>query len=265
MNLLHKELLNYKELEKRFPRTQKLYDKGLDIFLNFGGKSNLRRLLSRGQANPQTKHWGHLEHQLNKLGLRDVRLTAQEHATDEARKNITKGTIKAPINIDLKAPETLSDNLEELIQQNRQLAQKRASLANKLAPEAPGGNARKIEQNKQLVEEIMESVAQQQPLEEKIEELKKLEKEKPKEDNPVIFEDAKIGSFRLNDLYEMTVPDLGSLKSRLNVKYLNLTNRIDTYKKPASKVKAKRVMKQNTHASAVIERVIADLKIAQNA
>ena len=265
MNILHKELLAYKEMQHRFPRSQKLYDKGLHIFITYGGKNNLRRRLSRGQANPQTKHWGHLEHQLNKLGLKEVKPPIKQYASNEARKKVTKSTFEAPIHVPMQAPESLSDDLEVLINQNRQLAQNRAILANKLHPEEHGGHTLKIEKNKNLVEEILDIVAQQQPIETKIEELKKLENEKPKDDNPVIFEDAKIGYFRLNDLYEMTIPDLGSLKHRLNIKYNNYVNRIDTYKKATSKVSAKKKMKQITHATSVIERVIADLKIAQNA
>lgn len=265
MTLLERALLDYKELQNRIPGSQRLYDKGLDIFLTFGPKNNLRRLLSRGQANPKTKHWNHLQHQLEKLGLSRVQHSDQPVSSPEARDNISKSTFEAPIHLKLQAPESLSDDLDVLVAQNRQLAQNRAILANKLSPVEMGGNIVRINKNIDLVEEILEIVAQQQPIEEKIEALKKDAKPEEKDENPIIYEDKTIGPCRLNQLYEMTISELGALKKRLVVKRNHLEKRIPAYKKPSSKLKGEKQLKMVHHAVAVIERVIADIKIANNA
>lgn len=261
---LSKHLQAYRELSERFPRSQKLYDKGLEIFLLFGPKNNLRTILSKGQSNPRPKHWGHMEHQLKKLGLdTDLTPTPQVAPPDEREKVLSK-VPKSAVDITFKAPDILPDDLELLIKQNREIAQKRAMLSNKLKKVEIGGDLQIIEDNKNLVEEIMELVAQQEPIEEKIAKLKITpEKEKPNPENPIIFQDKKHGELRLNDLYAMSIPDLGDLKIRIRSLEANLRHNMKKYTKEATKLRTEKKIIKHEYAITVIERVIADLKLAE--
>lgn len=259
---LPQQLQAYSELEKRFPRSQKLYDKGLEIFETYGPNNNLQRLLKRAQAAPRAKHWGHLESQLKKLGLGRIEAHEKVPATSTEREMVQEKVVSSPVAVNFAAPESLPDDLELLIRQNRELAQKRALLTNKLTPEEIGGDAKAIEQNKNIVEEIMEVVAQQEPLEDKIDQLKQQEKPAKSSENPIIFEDREKGELRLNDLYEMAIPDLVSVQDRIKKLKSNTEQRMPAYKKEASKLKGEKTIIKCNHAITVIDRVIADLKLA---
>lgn len=259
---LSKHLQAYRELSERFPRSQKLYDKGLEIFLLFGPKNNLRTILSKGQSSPRAKHWGHMEHQLKKLGLDQLQPEKPEIAGPDEREKVLKKVPKAAVDITFQVPDILPDDLDLLIRQNREIAQKRSRLSNKLKKVEIGGDEQTIEDNKNLVEEIMELVAQQEPLEEKIGKLKSMP-EKPKPENPVIFEDKKHGELRLNDLYAMSIPDLGDLKIRIRSIEANLRHNMKRYKKETTRLRTEKKIIKHEYAINVIDRVIADLKLAE--
>lgn len=256
---IHAEIEAFKRQLEARGKTQEIYITGAQLYDKYGPAGNIKRLISLGQAGPRAKHWAHLLYQLDKISNFVYAIQAAQAQKTQARpeppKKAQRRVKKTAAGIEMgivKIKTAEGADIESTAKRIRELATKRALLTNQLVD--PKGDPELIAENCKVLDQL-------EPLNEEIKELKLRKQELIKidaqADDPILVERKK-ESYRLSELYSLSISDLESLKRRVRRDQVN-----NSQPHADAKVMAKRQQKAKKaeYAYNVINKVISDKKV----